>query len=315
MSRISKDDQLPSHLVDVEFIQEVIPDMVIDGIESPYRLFRYDKAEDRYYYRFVGGEAIGYLSMTSYAGMALPTSKFLIDWIADNGQEQSEYIKNERANYGTLTHVILTEIGRSRQGSFDEIKRRAFEEAISLGYKYEAVEWQEGVLNDVISFLFFLKERNAKIIAAEFPICSDKYGLGGCIDWVLEFDFGRNTRVNAILDYKSGRKGFYDSHIFQLHGYKTVWNDIYGDIFPVTHVFNIAPVKNAKTAKTKYKLKNQTDETLSGETVPVKEWIEDQLLMAKKRGLVRPPVSHFDVTGEFDLDTFDINNHIVETKI
>lgn len=313
--RVEKTDQLPAHLLDVDFISEVVPDILnLQSIAPPYRLFRYDKADDRYYFRYIGGQPIGYLSMTSFVSKVLPTSPFLIQWMMKHGEEGAVYQRDMKAEYGTTLHILSTELERQGRGDWTEIKRAAYDAAIHNGYKNEALVWESEMVNDLLSFLIFRKERNVQTIAAEFPVCSDAYGLAGCIDRVVRMEFNKTT-INAIIDLKSGRKGFWDSHKVQLHGYMKIWNDLFGEVFPVTHCFNLAPAANALKAKTKYKLENQTDASLSGESVPVKDYIHDLLNQAKGRGMVNPPISHFDLVGEFDLETFDPENHIVQQKI
>lgn len=313
-SRIST-EQLPAHLLDVDFIKEVMPDIVnIAGIASPYRLFRYDKADDRYYFRYENGKPIGYLSMTSFLHKVLPTSPFLIQWMMKHGEEGAAYLRDMKAEYGTLLHVISTEIELAKKGDWNDIKSRAFNAAIESGYKSEAIEWENEMANDILSYLIFRQEREVETIAAEFPICSDEYGLAGCIDRVIRLKFD-GKMVNAILDLKSGRKGFWSSHKAQLHGYMKMWNDQFGGVFPVTHCFNLAPAANAISAKTKYKLENQTDACLDGETTPIKEHIHQFLKAATHRGMINPPLSHFDLVGSFSLDTFNADDHIVKQKI
>jgi len=313
--RIDKNDTLPPDLIDKDFISEVVPDILnLKSIAAPYRLFRYDKADDRYYFRYVNGQPIGYLSMTSFVHKILPTSPFLIQWMMKHGEEGAAYLRDMRAEYGTTLHILSTELEREMKGDWTEIKKRAFETAIASGYKSEALEWEAEITNDIFSYLVFRKERNVETIAAEFPICSDEYGLGGCIDRVIRLDFD-GKRINAILDLKSGRKGFWDNHKAQLHGYMKIWNDLFGNVFPVTHCFNLAPAANAIKAKSKYKLENQTDAVLSGETEPIKNYIHSLLSQAKGRGMVNPPVSHYDLRGGFDLDTFNPEEHIIQVKI
>lgn len=313
--RIEKTDQLPAHILDVDFIKEVVPDILnLKSIASPYRLFRYDKADDRYYFRYINGQPIGYLSMTSFVHKVLPTSPFLIKWMQQHGEDGAAYLRDMKAEYGTTLHVMTTELENGGKGNWDEIRKAAFAAAIDNGYKSEAIEWEAEMTNDIFSYLVFRKDRNVETIAAEFPLCSDEYGLAGCIDRVVRMDFNRQ-RINAIIDIKSGRKGFWDSHKVQLHGYMKTWNDLFGDVFPVTHCFNFAPAANPITAKTKYKLENQTDAVLSGEKVQVKEYIHELLTMAKSRGMVNPPLSHYELRGDFDLSTFDPESHIVKHQI
>lgn len=297
-----------------EFLQEIVPELDFTGIAPPFKLFRYDRAEDRYYFRFLSEGSKGYLSVTSFIKKILPTSPFLINWLQAHGEEGAKYISNMRAEYGTQTHILTTEMERTGRGDWDEIRKYGFEAAINAGYKSEALEWEAEMVNDVFSYLVFRKEREVETIAAEFPICSDEHGLAGMIDRVVRLKFGK-TKVNAIIDYKSGRKGFWDSHKIQLHCYMQMWNEWFGDLFPVTHCFNLAPAADALKAKSRYKMENQTDATLTGESQPIRDYIGDLMASAITRGMVNPPNSHFELMGSFDLETFNPDDHIFEQKI
>jgi len=50
----------------------------------------------------------------------------------------------------------------------------------------------------------------------------------------------RIRRICALIDIKSGRKSFYESHQLQLRAYKFMWNYHFPDC-PVERVFNFSP--------------------------------------------------------------------------
>ena len=293
---------------DLDFMQLITPDIIpsIEGISSPYKLFRYDKGDQRYYFRFPEqGDAIGYLSVTEFTKKSLGIGVQLYKWAANNTVEYTKMYSEMRAAYGTQMHIEITDMLKSGKGNFDEIKNRAFNLAIDLGYKHSAMDWLDDMANDVASFLIMAREKNLKVIAAEFPICSNKYGLAGCIDLIVQLDFNR-TRVNAMIDNKSGRKGFFEAHELQLHTYKKMWNDVYSSVFPVTHVFNFAP-QNIKN-KTKYKLQNQTSSVFA-------PTIEQRMSLANLEGWVNPPKGHMELNGSFEVETFDIADHLEKKSI
>lgn len=284
----------------LELFTEVTPDLC--RIEAPYRLFRYDKGSDRFYYRVAetGMSLLPYLSVTSFTGKSLPTSPYLVQWMASQGLEAAEAKRDLAAEYGTLMHI---EIGRAiKDGRYDfkELEDRLLEE-LPAHYKYQYSNWVYQLKRDLLSFFQFYKEHNVEVTALEIPVYNDQYGLAGTIDLVCTLDFN-GQRVNALVDFKSGKKGFFEAHELQLIAYKHMWNELFGTVFPVTHVFNFAP-NNWRKAPT-YKLKNQTDSVYARSVVA-------RMTIANLEGWVKPPSSFLDIHGEVDLSNFDFNNNML----
>lgn len=284
-----------------EILQQLIPEIAptIEGLTPPFLLSRVDKGSDRYYYKLGTNDA--YLSMTSFVSKSMPTSPQLIEWITDRGADMSEYIKDESAAYGTWMHICCIESLKNGGGNFDEIRELTISEAISQKYEHRASIWAHNAVRDLMSFLVFINEYEVKPVAAEYPIASDKYGLGGMIDLPCTMNFNR-ARVNAIVDLKSGRKGFWPEHEMQLHGYKELWNEWFGDFFPVTHVFNWAP--NDWRDKPTYKLKNQTNSKFANT-------IHHRMELARMEGWINPPEQYQFYTGDFKVEGFDFNENTV----
>lgn len=307
----AEDEKMLKVLNDTDIFQEVVADLVnIEGIASPFRLYRYDKGQDRHYFVSMNeGDAVQpVLSVTSFTQKVLNNAYVLMKW-QDNvgGLDVANYIKNMRAEYGTFLHIIFGEIMKTGEYNFDEYKRRAWETAYSMGYKFEAEMWVEDVIEDVIGFITFLIEREVEIMALEFPIADIEIGLGGTMDLICSMKFG-TKRVNAIVDFKSGRKGFFEGHELQLGVYKLLWNKLYGEVFEISHVFNFAPC--GVGAKERYKLKNQTESKLA-------LGAENEVKLCRSRGMLDGiKATHFIVTGGgFWRDGFDISKHIKEVSL
>lgn len=297
-------------------IKEVIPE-IVPPFKVPYTLYRYDKGDNRYYYRFEGEPSDDsrreYLSVTSFCGMSLGLSPTLKDWAAKYGTAHAELYTTTAAEYGTLMHITIVNCLRAKKSSFEAIADEGFTTAIQLGFKFLAEEWMDKLVRDVFAFFCFLKQRNVKIVFAELPVYSDTYKVAGCIDLGVEMDFGRG-RINALVDLKSGRKGFYDSHILQLGVYKKIFNDLFD--WKVSHVFNWAPkdwkIKNGQAPKdwNIYKLQNQTDRPLSyGQNAPN---VEARLQVGVDEGWCQPFQGHTDIRGEFTHD-FNPDDHVQYT--
>lgn len=286
----------------LEIFQEVSPE--IQAIQCPYRLFRYDKGSNRFYYRSNTSALVPYLSVTSFTQMALPTSPHLIKWVGDNGNDLAAFKRDSKAEYGTLLHI---EIGKAlQQGGYDFTKlEMVLLESVSPNYRYQIGEWTHEMKKDLLSIFQFFKEKLVNVVGLEFPVYSDECGLAGTIDLIAEVRFGKST-VNALIDFKSGKKGFFDAHQLQLATYQKMWNEHFGNIFNVTHIFNLAPTNWRKEPT--YKFQNQTNSKYNGRT------LELYLELAKANGWIEPPTKMLDITGKFEggFDNFNYEDHIID---
>jgi hypothetical protein len=142
----------------------------------------------------------------------------------------------------------------------------------------ERIKWADELKKDVLAFAQFMIDCNVKPLAIEICLWHPKDGYAGAIDLVCEMDlvekgfFGevyasgtqkgqpkeskQMKRIRAIIDLKSGRKGFYESHEIQLHAYLDMWNIHFPDT-KIDKVFNWSP-KEWRTTPS-YNLKDQTD--------------------------------------------------------
>jgi hypothetical protein len=287
--------------------QEVKPEhLELEGLQAPYRLYRYDKGDSRFYYRLnksnQGSELTPYLSVTSFTGKSLPTSPYLIEWIGNLGNDTADYQKNLKAEYGTILHIEIARAVRQNGYSFKDLENRLMG-MIEQRYRYLYANWLYSLKRDLMSFFAFFKERIVKVIGLEVPVYSDTYGLGGVTDMPCIVEFN-GKHVNSIVDFKSGRKGFWQSHELQLHCYKEIWNERFGDLFEVTHVFNWSP--NDWKKKPTYKFKNQTDSIFASST-------NIRMSLALLEGWIIPPIKHYDIVGEVqELKSFDFDKHILK---
>jgi len=138
--------------------------------------------------------------------------------------------------------------------------------------------WLHDIKRDVLAFAQFLIDYEVKPLAIEIVIASREYGYAGAIDLVCEMwvdvkgFFGETyksgdkkgqpkestmkKRMVCIVDFKSGRKGFYEAHEIQLHAYKKAFNENFPKI-QIDKLFNFAPAEWVNAPS--YKLKDQTD--------------------------------------------------------
>ena len=254
-----------------EKVMEIVPGMTVEEIKSlffntdalrepPYRIYQLNSDGHRYYYRFdEKGEPEFYPSVTTLLKQVMPTPPALIDWMIKNGSEGSVEKRDLAAAYGTFMHAQFERLIIERKYDFDSVpeKIREYMESENLPEKFYG-DTLSRIRKDVLAFAQFVKDYNVKPLAVEIGLVHPQYHYAGCIDLPCEMMDPKTGDVfRAIVDFKSGRKGFFEEHEIQLHLYKMMWNVTFEDV-QVTRVFNFSP-KDWRGSKPTYNLKDQTD--------------------------------------------------------
>ena len=249
---------------------EIAPGMTVEEIravyfnadalkEPAYRLFQLNSDGHRYYYRFNdAGEPEFYPSVTTLLKQVMPTPPALLDWMIANGKDGSTEKRDLAAAYGTFMHGEFEKLIINRRYDFDSVPASmlAYMERENLPEKVFD-EWLPKIRKDVLAFAQFIKDWNVKPLAVEIGLYHPQFHYAGCLDLpCVMTDPKTGKSFVAIVDFKSGRKGFYEEHELQLHLYKEMWNIHYPET-PVTRVFNFSP-KDWRKSPT-YNLKDQTD--------------------------------------------------------
>lgn len=249
---------------------EIVPGMTVEEmqciffdktalIEPPYKVFQLNSKGHRYYYRFdENGQPEFFPSVTTILSQTLPKSPFLIEWIASKGMDEAERYKAERAAYGTFMHAQFEELIINRVYNLDDLKEKlkTYIEVNRLPDNF--IYYADDLKKDVLAFAQFVKDYDVRPLAVEIALVHPYYKYAGMIDLPCTMlrKPGGTERINAIVDFKSGRKGFYEESEIQLHLYKMMWNVTFEE-HPITNVFNFNPKDWRK--KPSYNLKDQTD--------------------------------------------------------
>ena len=236
---------------------ETLSSLFFDATKLKYQpepIYRLDSSGHRYYYKFdKDGEPEFFTSVTTLIRNTLPTSPHLIQWLVSkqgSGADEAE----ERAHYGTFLHVECA--GLLINGTYDLDKLSHKLDIFATTNKIQVQKgWVDELKKDMLAFAQFMIDRSVKPLAIEICLSHPTDGYAGAIDLVAELDFNKK-RIVGIIDLKSGRKGFYESHEIQLGAYKDMWEIHFPDV-KIDKIFNWSPTAWRKAPS--YKLKDQTD--------------------------------------------------------
>lgn len=249
---------------------EIIPGMTVEEmtamffdektlIEPPYKVWQLNSKGHRYYYRYDdAGNPEFFPSVTTILAQTLPKAPHLINWIANKGIEEAERYKGERAAYGTFMHAAFEELLINRAYDLDGLKGKLKEYIEVYRLPDDFIYYADDLKKDVLAFAQFVLDYDVRPLAVEIALVHPYYKYAGMIDCpcTMRAKIGSDDRINAIVDFKSGRKGFYEESEIQLGMYRDMWN-VNFEQFPVTRIFNFSPKDWRK--KPSYNLKEQTE--------------------------------------------------------
>lgn len=246
--------------------------------EPAYQLRRLDNRGKRVYYIMFNDEPLIYTGVTSMIKATLPTSPQLIEWYKKNGSDSDE-MGEEAADYGTLMHIIFQQVLVQGEYNFEILIHDIanFCNENQLDKKYFTNKYYEKLQRDILSFAQWVLDYKVVPIAIEQVLCSDKGRFAGAIDlicWLTITEKGTDgsvlksgpnkgqlkqvnieKKVLAVVDFKSGRRGFWESHEIQLKAYQMLVEENYPDL-KVDKLFNWSPKEWVSTPS--YNFKDQT---------------------------------------------------------
>lgn len=259
--------------------------------EPSYRLWQLNARGERFYYTpDEDGNPIFFPSVTTILHAVMPENRFLTEWKLSMGKDESLAYTMERANYGTFVHSQIASLMISRRYNLDSLRDE-------MGKFVEREKLPEGFIDahedearaDIIAFAKWMKDYDVRPYAVEVSLYST-YGYAGMIDLACnmrEYSLEEEAkavekaaddekklnkarekysgRIDAIVDFKSGKKGFYEEYKLQLEMYRLMWNENFPD-HQIGRIFNVAPKDWTKTAKKQpsYSFEEQTgDECLA----------------------------------------------------
>lgn len=298
---------------------------------QPTPLYRLQgHAGGRYYYRMnETGEPDFFISVTTMIRQTMPTSPTLIKWIADRGHEEAEQYKFERSVYGTMMHMCFQKLLIERQFDFDDflpnfMRGYMGRESVTLAY---FDEWMDDIRRAVMGFAQFIIDYKVRPILIE-GVLAHPDGYAGAVDLVCQMEleekgfFGETLKsgpnkgqpketkmirtIFAIVDFKSGMKGFFPEHEIQLEAYRRLIKVNFPHLMDkFFRIFNYAP-SEWRGVTPSYKLKDQTD------SPNIEKF--DNLVQLARIDWKKNPRKILNITGTIKLDDGNIGKHIEEVS-
>jgi len=233
-------------------VEDVMP--IIGPEVAPLR--RVNTGSGRHYYTVTDDGVKFYASWTTVIKRICGTSEHLVKWIADKGYEESRAYMEERAHYGTVLHIIIGKFLKNGEYRTDAVQSEAAMYLFNQQLDPKLAQtWAPDLKSDLLAFAQWVADKEVEVIAAELPLVYEQDRIAGTIDLVCNLTFNKQ-RVRTIVDFKSGRKGFFAEHKYQLHGYRMMWNENFPET-PIDMVFNWSPKDWTKAPS--YNFENQTD--------------------------------------------------------
>ena len=247
-------------------------------MKSPIVLYRTSHHGSRYYYTIANNLFKKYPSVTTVLDKVMPTSEYLIKWISQYGWEKAEEIKKQKGDYGTLLHILISQFLIDQKFESDSLRAVIATYKADHNITYDTSSWYNDLKKDIYAFHIFAAKHEVKPIAISIMLLSDRLQIAGELDMVIQMKVGtgvngnilkndlkvdkngeikedKTRTINAILDIKSGRHGFYPNQEAQLHLYKELWNDNFPHIL-IDALYNWAP--KTWNEEPEYSLKEQS---------------------------------------------------------
>lgn len=247
-----------------------------------------------------------FTSLTTFLSRTMPKNKILETWrekkIEELGSVQAatEFVQ-ATADYGTGLHIAVAEFCRTGVVNWKDFEVFAFDYLMGMGLKEGTLlSAVEELTRDFASMVAFIHEYQVEILAVELPVFSSN-GYATLIDLVVEMNvcnYSEKTaqedrkRFKAGINLKSGKKGFFEEHIFQLVGERNAFNETYSKScgFEIEEVFNLAPT-NWRKAPT-FKIARQTKAIAEGK---YDRTFDLYVELGKVTGVLSTPTKNFAV--------------------
>lgn len=256
-----------------------------DAIRLPsYKVGRINYGNGRSYIRLNEDGALEqpfrlYTSLTTAINSCAPMEQPLLEWYCKWGLAEAKRLLKLSQNYGTLMHQEIGFYLTMNYYDFDTIQERVSAYLSKHNYwQPETDSWAEDLKYDIMAFIAFAQEHEVKPLGIEYVLLSEK-GFGTLIDLVCKMkikekgfwgevyksgerkgepkETAKVIEITAIINFKSGKHGFYRSNGIQIECERQLWEENFPDV-KIDAAMNWAP-KEWRTAPD-WSLKDWTGE-------------------------------------------------------
>ena len=239
-----------------------------EAIRLPdYKVGRVSYGHGRSYIRLVDGAVETpfrlYTSLTTAINTCAPMNQGLLEWNVKHGLKEAGRLLKIAQRFGTALHILIGEflmVGSVNLDELDEWVQNYL--STQEFWEPECADWAENLKYDMIAFAQFCADYNIKVMGIEYVLLSDRFGFGTPIDLVCKMDiptagfYGevyksgerkgepKETKQpitkTVIINFKSGRHGFYPNNGIQAIAEKMLWEENFPDI-PLEGAYNWSP--------------------------------------------------------------------------
>lgn len=220
-----------------------------------------------------------YTSLTTAIDSCQPTEYGLLSWYCQHGLDEANRLSKVAQTYGSLFHVELGIYLTTGRYNFDTIPERVAAYLADNKYWQPEVDgWAEKLRYDVMAFIAFAQEHEIQPLGVEYVLLSER-GFGTMIDLVCRMKvsvkgfYGEVYKTGdrkgqaketterlwrtAVINFKSGRHGFYRNHGIQIACEKLLWEENFPGT-PIDCAMNWSPKE--WTTEPSWNLKDWTGE-------------------------------------------------------
>lgn len=205
-----------------------------------------------------------YTSLTTSIAQSMPTPQALEDWKMMHGKKEADRLMKVAAHYGTLMHLEIGKFIKEKAYDLDTCQQ-VVEDYLSDEnfWDNDCVLWADKLKEDLLAFVKFYNDYEIVPLGLEYVLLSDDRGFGTPIDLVCLMTVTEDSvnpndpyksgprrgepreckirvQKRAVINFKSGRKGFYETHGIQMECEKLLWDENFPES-PIDIAMNWAP--------------------------------------------------------------------------